>query len=370
MQFQKRMKLFVGISALAFLVILFLLPDLQDMGDFYNNCWGPGYLLLHHQSPYNIKQLFEFTNALWMPQFVGAFYWLGAFTKTIAARVWVFINFCSLLYIFFYFVEKKPSPIILGLIIFVLCLFPPLSTYMLFGQCGLICIAALLISTKSKPFFTPLFLLIGLGKPQLGFIFVIGFCIHILIHRKQDILALLSGTVFWIVILLAPFWLFFPKWIPDFLNNIQTNAAWDQPVLHNVINKTLGFSGLYSWIPLLIIGLGISIYSWVKFENKSAIIITFTTTSLASIYLWSWDFVLLFPLIIYMFTQLRLNKAFIYTALLTTINSYFWYIRLSSPISDYENWPLPILYTLATLIFWLIIFKSNKFTNREQESPV
>ncbi len=330
------------ICIFCFFVILFLLPTFGDLGDFYNNLWGPANLLLSQKSPYAIKQLFPNTNALWMPQVISAGIFLGLLEKNVAGKIWVLLNVVSLISILFLLAEKKPTPILLGTLFLGLILFPPLSTYFLFGQCSLICIFFLLMSIKVKSTLSSLLILIGLGKPQLGMLFGIGFFYVLWKQGKNTLLIYLTQFVGWMVLLLIPFYALFPHWFPAMVSNFQSNSKWDQPTLINALYKGLGNFGLVVWFVIFVFSIGLTIYLWTRFQ-KSAAILTFAITLIISPYLWSWDYVLLFPLLIHFSLNGSKFRSILTLLALAIVDIVFWSIRLNGPISDYQNWPIPMI---------------------------
>lgn len=357
------------ICLFCFVGIVIILPVFPDLGDFYNNYWGPSNLLLSRHSPYDIKQLFPYTNSLWMPQFISAGLWLGFLEKEIAGKIWVFLNFVSFFFILFTMMKQKPNPIVLGILLIGLFLFPPMSTYFLFGQASLICIAFLLLSLKTDSPLSPLFLILGLGKPQLGFLFLIGIILIVYKNGWYFFAKYILMCVAWMTLLLSPFFLLFPNWIQDFIQNFRTNAPWDHPTLFNILNKSLGYYGVMIWAVLLGISIIATILIWSKTEKHTAAAIILALTILVSPYLWSWDFVLLFPLII--LTVLEGSKIKRYAILLGlgVTNIIFWKIRISGSISDVQNWTIPIILLGFLILAYLLNTLYSKTKPISSASP-
>jgi hypothetical protein len=331
------------ISILSFIVIVLILPDFRDLGDFYNGYWGPAKLLLTHRSPYDIKQLFPEKSSLWMPQFISVGLFLGLLEKEVAGKIWVFLNFISLVYILFSLFDHKPNPIRLGFLLIGLILFPPLSTNFLFGQCSLICITFLLMAVKVDSVYSPLALLIGLGKPQMGILFLIGISLLIWQKGKPFLLNYLTRLVGWMILLISPFYIFYPDWLSGLINNYQGNANWDMPTLLNLLNKHLGTPGVILWAGMVLFGIALTINFWVKFKPQMAAVLTLAMTPIISPYLWSWDFVLLFPLIIHFSINGSKLRSTLMILALSIVNIIFWNMRMSGPVSDFINWPIPII---------------------------
>jgi hypothetical protein len=351
-----RTKVFLLINTFAFLLILFVLPDFADMGDFHSNLWGTAKLLVSHRSPYDIKQLMPTRGALWFPQIISVGFFLGFLEQSLAERVWVCINFLSYSYILFSYFNEKPSPIKLGLVLIVTLLFPPLSTYVLYGQCALVFLAALLKSRDVESFFSPFFLLVGLSKPQIGFIFAIWLFFQIWKKGKAFMLKYVLRTILWFVIIMTPIFTFYPRWISDFIYNYQNNNQWDQPALISLLSKNFGQIGFVIWLIILLLAILCVLFLFNKLTPEMIVPSIFGVTAIVAPYIWSWDFVLLFPLMIYSILNSKGIKVIFVSVSLLVVDVIFWMIRLSGPVNDFRNWPIPMLvFGLLTIIYFVKI---------------
>jgi len=134
------------------------------------------------------------------------------------------------------------------------------------------------------------------------------------------------------------------------IDNYQGNAHWDMPTLLNLLNKSFGTPGMFLWAGMVLFGIALTIYFWVKRTPQTAAIVTLAITPIISPYLWSWDFVLLFPLLIHLSINGSKSKSIIILSALILVDTYFWKIRMFGPISDFVNWPIPMI-LLGSIVF-------------------
>ena len=70
--------------------------------DFYNELWGPAYLLVHGQSPYDTASLAPVLPAAWFPMAIGFFFPLGWLGESAGLRAWFLFNItelCAMIYL-------------------------------------------------------------------------------------------------------------------------------------------------------------------------------------------------------------------------------------------------------------------------------
>jgi hypothetical protein len=344
-------------------MILFVLPDFKDMGDFHSNLWGTAKLLVTHRSPYDIKQLMPTRGALWFPQIISAGFFLGYLEQSVAERIWICVNFLSYTYVLFSFFDEKPNPIKLGFVLLGTLLFPPLSTYVLYGQCALVFLAALLKSRDTDSFFSPFFLLIGLSKPQVGFIFAIWLFSQLWKKGRKYLLSYMIRTFLWGCIIMTPIFSFYPRWMEDFFGNIQNNNRWDQPALFSILTKNFDQVGLVAWLLVFFLAMIFTIYYLEKQNPDFRFAFIFAITAMVAPYIWSWDFVILFPIMMASILKADTIKSMLSIVVVLGIDAVFWIIRLQGPINDYHNWPIPILiFGLLFVLFLVKLPKANRQT--------
>ena len=161
------------IGSILGLVVLFVSRFNYSPGwDFKHNLWAPAHLLVNSRSPYNIEDLFENGNAVWLPMAIGAFLPLGLLPLQQASNLWWFINCVGLIaLVWLSSGSKRPQIILFTVILLMAFLFPPTISHFDLGQFTIIiCLFFLIISTfedRLHPFFLGLFFAVSLSKPQL-----------------------------------------------------------------------------------------------------------------------------------------------------------------------------------------------------------
>src|SRR5688572_31955634 len=69
--------------------------------DFYNELWGPAYLLVRGQSPYDTAVLNPNLPAAWLPMSIGFFFPLGWLDEKLALQVWYLYNILAVCFIIY-----------------------------------------------------------------------------------------------------------------------------------------------------------------------------------------------------------------------------------------------------------------------------
>jgi hypothetical protein len=140
---------YVILAIITILALIFVINGRFIIGwDFRNNLWGPAYLLTQHKSPYQINELFEIANAVWMPMIIGLFFPLGWLPLQQASNLWFLGNFlCLPLITWISFDLRKPSVSFLAGSTILYTIFPPLITHFMLGQVSLLitCIFLLVV---------------------------------------------------------------------------------------------------------------------------------------------------------------------------------------------------------------------------------
>ncbi len=276
--------------------------------DFRNNLWGPAYQLLHRMSPYDIKVLFEISNAIWMPMLIGLLAPIGFLPLQWASNIWLLINLASLSLIVSILARQVQKNLIwTPLIIIALAIFPASISHFILGQVSLfICLVLLLLVIYRKrlnPIVIGLLLCLSLTKPQLLVLFLPAFLI--IYFREQGMKKFLKVILYsflWVFASCVPLFILFPHWIPDFLTNLSANNTWFYPSLYSFLisgsgsrQVAIGLSGLF-----LCIGLGISVLLLNRLQGNQSLLWILALTPIFSPIIWSWDFVLLFPFMTFM----------------------------------------------------------------------
>lgn len=274
--------------------------------DFRNNLWAPAYLLVHKKSAYNIQPLFSDSNAIWFPQIVGVFFFLGFLPQYPASTFWLIFNVALLLGLIWYLIRKfdqKIKPLHLGILTACMFLFPPTIRHFVLGQADILLMMAFIgtvYAIEKRSLVLGGFLLaIALVKPQHGIVVLPVIFIYLLFMKKvpQEAARLFFTTCFFIILQTIPLWWSDPAWVRDFVSNLQRNPIWAQPGIFILLQNFFGKSGVILWFILYLMILGINLRIWSKNKPEKAILWSLASTSIISPYLWSWDFVLLLPLL-------------------------------------------------------------------------
>ena len=102
-----------------------------------------------------------------------------------------------------------------------------------------------------------------------------------------------------------PVWILHPAWLPDFIANLQQNPDWMQPNLYALFSQYLRNFQTPVMVIFFISGMAINLLLPFWLPKKPALLWSLALTTIFSLYLWSWDFVLLYPLFIYSFSSHR-----------------------------------------------------------------
>ena len=296
-------------SALVALFGWFLSTEILPIaGDFQNNLWGPSYQLIHGMSPYDISSILDGLNPVWLPMIIGIFFPLGFLPLQVASNLWFVTTGLSLFLLVIILARMSHrSSVLIFLTTILLALFPASVAHIKLGQVSLIvCLLLVIVTLKLnlwKPVVLGLILAVSLTKPQLVVLFLPAFCV--VLYREKGLKTVLKTTVLsfaWALVFCVPLFLLYPNWIPDFLNNLTTNPHWAYPTLYAWLLSSLesqslaiALSGLY-----LLAGISFVVYLSLKLNGFDALMWSLSLTTLFSPVIWSWDFVLMYPLIIYL----------------------------------------------------------------------
>lgn len=301
----------IQLGLLAFLVIVLIVGFVSYFPyspgwDFRNNLYLPVHLLVQNQSPYNIHVLVEGSNAIWMPGVLGAFFPLGYFSLQQASNIWWLINLTSL-FAMIWMASGKLKPDLGKLIILIplLTLFPSTVAHFDLGQITILitCLLVVLIRFRDRipTWLSGLILALSLTKPQLV-VFVIP-SISLLVYKEEGVkqmAKLWAWTLTGLILLTLPVFLFYPDWLPDLLLNFQLNKDWAHPNLYNVFSAFLpSISGV---LYLIFFGFGLAISAWIvqRVKDSYGLFWILAITPIFTPYIWSWDFVLMYPLLIFL----------------------------------------------------------------------
>ena len=336
--------------------------------DFRNNLWAPAHLLMHGESPYNIKPLLDNCRclALWFPQIITVFSPLGLLPLQQASNLWIIINASTVVvltsFIMRQFKRENLNLLIYGLVLIAVFLFPPSVSHFRLGQADFVLIAAMIISAymlaKEKVPLTAFGFALVLAKPQIGFLTIPGALLSLIFKKKgQYSLRLALSTGLLVIALTIPFWLADIHWLNDLIGSLQENRDWLQPALIVQLQVKLGHQGFLLWLVIAISCLALSTVLWIKLHPSQAVLWSMALTTLAAPYIWSWDFTLLLPLFID--TAVRLTKASSRLVLLTTwlLVFYFSIVSLKFNPGDDRLWWLPFIMLLGIIVSLALEYK-------------
>ena len=299
-------------------VVLWLTATIEFTSwDFRNNLWAPAHLLWRGESAYDIAGIFAGGNAIWFPQIVGVSSPLGLLPLQLATNLWLGTTVVLLVALTWHLsvqaAQSKPNPLAFGLLLMAVFLFPPTIRHLLLGQADVVLIAAMIAGTyalaRNRLVVSALLFAVALSKPQLCTIVLPSLVAWLVIWQRQrwHALRFLVMTGGFALILTVPLWLGSTQWLDDFWSNLHRNPQWSQPVLYSQLYIKIGRPGLVLWGLAFAACLVLSVRLWHRLGPTRGVLWSMALTTLASPYLWSWDFVLLLPLFID--TAARLTNA-------------------------------------------------------------
>lgn len=299
---------FLPLLLLALLLVGLFFPAIRSAGwDFRVNLWGPAYRLLHGQSPYATRELawvepiFKEVNAIWFPPAIGALFFMGGLDPFRASTLWFFFNLGLILVLLWWSREgSRFSPL---LSVPALLLFPPLLTHLVLGQFSLAALLLVLAATslllRRREMAAGLLLALSLTKPQL--LLLVGPGLWLLSWRsggRRAALCLPAGVLGGALSFTLPLWIGYPNWVPDFWRALRDNPFWYQPTLYTNLRLCWGRAG---WILPALLSLGLfalNLRLWWRYPAREVLPWSLALTTLVSPYIWTWDFVLLLPLML------------------------------------------------------------------------
>ena len=289
-----------------------LLPILSD---FENNLWRPAYLLLHRLSPYNTQVQFDGLKPIWFPVIIGLFFPLGALPVQAASNILFLFLLLTLFTIIVISARRVATPsVIVAVTAIGLGVFPSTATHFRLGQVSLFVSLILLILSmqyqKMKPGLIGFLLALSLVKPQLIILYLPVF-ITVLLRNGgvRKVITVISFTLFWFFVSTIPLFILSPNWTHQFIRNLLNNPGWAYPTLYTFFRSVFHSDILPIILALIFLLIGIVIVVFISFrvEKFEALLWSMALTPVFSPVVWSWDFVLIYPLLIYFLLD-RKNK--------------------------------------------------------------
>jgi len=342
--------------------------------DFRGSLWGPSYMLLHGQTPYSFETPYGPYPGIWMPQLIGAFFFVGWLPCWVAAKIWFLLELAGLfLMIWLTAGRKLPPPVLFGLCLLLIFLFPPVYIHFAIGQISIFITVLIMLvvffsgeghAQLTLRWWMPLFLAIALAKPQLGVLVYPGLLVGAYHrHGVSAALRLVLLTTGWVALLILPVALMDPGWLQGFLQVTlgNTNVLWDLPTLFVQLRLGLGAPGIWLWALIFLACLGFVLWLWLKRDAQTALLWSLALTPIATPYCSSWDFLLMAPLLLWLLLHLpsRLARAALVLGVLLADSGQIA-MRWNTSISDGRNWWVPP----ALLLVFLLALVLNKVTEK------
>ncbi len=326
--------------------------------DFYNNLWAPAYLLVRGGNAYDTSSLSPELPPLWLPPAVGVFAPLGWLPEQAAARVWLLLSLAALAVMVFLRLAPNSSIPTITLAGFMAFFFPPTVSHLVLGQFSILsalcCLLAAVCAARKRPWAEAFLLGLALAKPQLSFLAIAGLGFH---HLRQESPAgagrfgLHVGAA--ALAMSLPVILVSRGWLQSLASGFVRNPSWPHP---SIVTFLRAWVPAWAW-PLWGLALAAGLFTcwrlWSTLPPREAMSWTLALTPLFSPYIWSWDFVLLLPAWIQVFSRVGWqSRVFLLLAYLAG-----WAgmaaIQFSADFSNLRFWWVPLWYPGAlAVIAW------------------
>ncbi|MDD2922650.1 MAG: hypothetical protein PHQ36_10235 [Anaerolineales bacterium] len=366
--FSSRFHKYASIFALALIavVIAILFWGLMlPRKDFYNELWGPAYLLVRGQSPYNTASLNPVLPAAWLPMSIGFFFPFGWLGETPALQGWYLFTILEICLIV-YLAQGEKINLFNTIAAALMCFFFPLTlNHLNLGQFSVTVTAcwalAVRLCERSEAISLPhkidssqrtrtllamtgaMLIALALSKPHLCSLALLGFSYRQTARGGlRPMLSLWARILISCFILCLPLFIAYPNWIPDALVSMGKNGYWAFPSLYVLFARFIGAWGyaLAGGVALIVVALNFQI--WKKLPPQNALYWSLALAPLTTPYVGSWDFVVLFPLLISTYVNVDWKrKSFLWIAYLVawglmariqmmevSRNHYFWWVPL------------------------------------------
>lgn len=349
-------------------IALFLQVRLFASWDLRHGLWSPSFLLVHGADPYGMGAPMQVVPSVWLPMAIGLFFPLGWLDFFQVTNLWLLLN-AAIVVMIVWLVGKtrRPSPVFFAICVGAAFLFPPFLSLLLLGQFSILAALLFLLASyvvSERLVLASSFLVaVALTKPQLGILALPGLLVGFWRVGGIRIMLLFVATlIVSIAWLTLPFWLVYPPWIGDLIQILRAAPTWLQPSLFHILQNKFGDYGLVFWILFAFGTLALNIWLWLTRLPRHAMVWSLALTTLVSPYVWSWDFVLLLPLMAHAASH---NESFAARLTLGVGYAVCWFaavtIRLNTDNSDERFWwlaPTIILFVCGAFVVDLF-FKSR-----------
>ncbi len=304
----------ISVMVLLGLTLTINLPQFTPSGDFRNNLWVPTYLLVRGETPYQLQPDIDpawldgvergWLRPVWFPMVIGALFPLGWLTQVQATNLWILATVAAIFVIIGLSTNRIVcrDPRRLSLLLVAVFTFPVTVAHLYLGQFSILVMLLFLLAThliiNGRLFLAAILTLIALSKPQLGLLMLPGLLIATLRqHGLPATVRLIGYFGAGLAILLIPLFLADFGWLTDFIEMQQGNPSWRQPSLFYILTSSFGNFGLALWALLALSIFGLNGWLWYTQAPHKAVLWSLALTLLISPYIWTWDFILLLPLV-------------------------------------------------------------------------
>lgn len=272
--------------------------------DLRHGLWSPSFLLLHGANPYGMGAPMQFVPSVWLPMAIGLFFPVGWLDPYQVTNLWLLLNITVVVMTIWLVNRTRLSPALFAICIGVAFLFPPFWSILFLGQfsflAALLFLLASCVVSERTVLASGFLVAVALTKPQLGILALPGLLIGFgRMGGIRTALFFLEALIVSIVWLTLPLWLVYPSWVGSLIDILRDTPTWLQPSMFRTLQNQFGDYGLGLWI--LCAGGIFVLNAWLFLTRLplQAMVWSLALTTLASPYVWSWDFVLLIPLMAY-----------------------------------------------------------------------
>jgi hypothetical protein len=345
---------------------LFLVHFRYHAWDFRNNLWGPARLLLQGEMPYDPQALeglsaewgVPFHLSIWFPTIVGLGLPLGAVPLPNAANIWLFLSLtASLVTVGLVHRVSGPddSPRILLSLALVLVAFAPLYAHLRQGQASLIVLASVIpawvLLEHDRASWAGVVLSLSWAKPQL-ILFAWPLLAWLAIEKRQ-FRALFGGWLVGSVAQTIPLWILEPGWPAGYLGALDANPVWLQPNILSLVTTWSG-SPMVGWTAtLLAVATAFAwlAHTWRHHDPVVALSWALALTPTISPYTWSYDQVLLLPLLVVILRTARAGpRRTVFWIVFLVCQVVYLALRIQTPPDTWYAWFPPVLLLFAALV--------------------
>lgn len=327
---------------------------LEPRKDFYNELWGPAYLLVHGQSPYDTSSLDPNLPAAWFPMAIGFFFPLGWLTETLALQVWFVLNILFLCAIIFWAQGTSRTPVIAFALALLCFFFPPVLNHLFLGQISITVTISLILTIhfteKRQDWLAALFAALALSKPHLVVLPMLGLSLYE--YRRggwKSMFSIWARAAVFSLVLCIPLFIAEPNWIPDAIASMMQNPYWSYPSLFVLYQRYFDGWEYVLWGLTFLFLVMVSVILWRKLPLRNAMAWSLALAPLASPYVGSWDFVMLLPLFFLTFVRADWKRKAILAAGYVVAWLGMAYVQVQPGSDNHFFWWVPLWFVvLAT----------------------